>query len=119
MFLSLIFSNCSLYILNFKDEVEFPLFITKHINIGFKAGVYTLILNADLNAEKIHFDSCTSNISFTFNDIYISSPTCHIVAQIWRSCFSYCIEAFVMWQYSGSLNEITFESVLVNPCSHL
>lgn len=90
MFLSLIFSNCSLYILNFKDEVEFPLFITKCINIGFKAGVYTLILNADLNAEKIHFDSCTSNISFTFNDIYISSPTCHIVAQIWRSCFSYC-----------------------------
>lgn len=67
-----------------------------------------------LNAEKINFDSFTSNTSFTFNDVYISPSTCHDVAQILVWPF------LLQWRPSLCGNmEITVESVLVNPCSHL
>lgn len=56
----------------------------------FKADVCSLLLSTDSNAEKTHFDSCASYTSFTFNDIYISPSTCHVVTQIWRSFLSYC-----------------------------
>lgn len=89
-FLSMVFSNFTEYILNFKGKVEFPLFIIKCINVDFKADVYTPILNADLNAEKIHFNSSSNKTSFTFSCIYISRSACPIAAQMWRLCLSYC-----------------------------
>lgn len=76
----------------------------------FQAAIYMLILKA----EKINFDSFTSNTSFTFNDIYISPSTCHDVAQILVLAF------LLQLRLSLCKNiEITFGSVLVNPCSHL
>lgn len=81
----------------------------------FKADVCSLLLSTDSNAEKTHFNSCASYTSFTFNDIYISPSTCHVVTQIWRSFLSYCSGdlRYIASNNGTCLTEISFESVSV------
>lgn len=51
---------------------------------------------------------------FIFHDLLVP-----LLLRCGGRVFPTAVGAFTTWQYSTCLTEITFESVLVNPCSHL